>query len=227
MNEGETMTTSQLRRGLGIRLPILAAAALLAGGCASGQPAAPASPPATPSATAPAATAESTTDDGAADAEGALAAPQNASNAFTYNPALAPEGAQIEADVDHRAGVTEVQLDVDGLLPNRGYAAHAHVNACGPTGDAAGPHFQNQVDPAAAPGKPSTDPAYANPQNEIWLDLRTDGDGAGEARAEVPFAFTDRAPGSIVIHEAETTGTAPGQAGSAGARLACVTVPFR
>src|ERR671912_349728 len=111
------MTTSQLRRGLGVRLPILAAAALLAGGCASGQPAAPASPPVTRSATAPSATAESTTDDGAADAEGALAAPQGASNAFTYNPALAPEGAQIEADVDHRAGVTEVQLDVDSLLP--------------------------------------------------------------------------------------------------------------
>ena len=30
-----------------------------------------------------------------------------------------------------------------------------------------------------------------------------------------------------MIHEAETTGTAPGQAGSAGARLACITVPFR
>ena len=81
--------------------------------------------------------------------------------------------------------------------------------------------------PPRRPGKPSTDPAFANPQNEIWLDLRTDGDGDGESRAEVPFAFTDRAPASIVIHEAETTGTAPGQAGSAGARLACVTVPFR
>ena len=60
----------------------------------------------------------------------------------------------------------------------------------------AGPHFQNQVDPAAAPGKPSTDPAYANPQNEIWLDLRTDGDGDGGSRVEVPFTFTDRAPAS-------------------------------
>ena len=220
------MTTSRLRRGLGVRLPILAAAALLAGGCASGQPAAAvrthrrpprrrAPPPGRPR----------PPDD--TDAEGALAPPDRASNAFTYNPALAPEGAQVDVEVDDRGGTTEIRLDVEGLLPNRGYAAHAHVNACGPTGDAAGPHFQNQVDPAAAPGKPSTDPAYANPQNEIWLDLRTDGDGDGEARAEVPFAFTDRAPASIVIHEAETTGTAPGQAGSAGARLACVTVPFR
>ena len=129
-------------------------------------------------------------------------------------------------DVDDRGAATEIRLEVEGLLPNRGYAAHAHVNACGTTGDAAGPHFQNQVDPAAGPGKPSTDPTYANPQNEIWLDLRTDGDGDGEARSEVPFVFTDRAPASVVIHEAEVTGTAPGQAGTAGARLACITVPF-
>ena len=39
--------------------------------------------------------------------------------------------------------------------------------------------------------------------------------------------FTGRAPASVIIHEAEATATAPGQAGSAGARLACITVPFR
>ena len=125
---------------------------------------------------------------------------------------------------DTDGGTTAVQLEVAGLLPGRGYAAHAHVNACGPTGDAAGPHFQNQVDPAAAPGRPSTDPAFANPQNEIWLDLRTDGEGDGESTAEVPFVFADRAPASVVIHEAEVTATTPGQAGSAGARLACLTI---
>ena len=218
------MTTSRLNRGLCVRLPILAVAAVLAGGCASGQPAAPAAPP---SAAAPAATVEPTATADDTDADGVLAAPDRASNAFTYNPALAPEGAGIDVEVDDRGGTTEIRLDAEGLLPNRGYAVHAHVNACGPAGDAAGPHFQNQVDPAAAPGKPSTDPAYANPQNEIWLDLRTDGEGDGGSSAEVPFVFTDRAPASIVIHEAETTGTAAGQAGTAGARLACVTVPFR
>jgi Cu-Zn family superoxide dismutase len=213
----------------GVRLPVVAAAAVLAAGCASGQPAAPASPtPApAPSATAPVAAATTSGGGGGIEAEGVLAAPDRATTAFTYNPALAPEGARIEVESGGRGGSTEIRLDVDGLLPNRGYAAHAHVNACGPTGDAAGPHFQNQVDPAAAPGKPSTDPAYANPQNEIWLDLRTDGNGDGESRAEVPFVFSGRAPASVIIHEAEATGTAPGQAGSAGARLACITVPFR
>jgi Cu-Zn family superoxide dismutase len=215
------------RRGRAGGPAALAAIALLAAGCGSGSGSggpAPATPAAAPAATA--ATA-ATTDADEATATGTLAPPERATNAFTYNPALAPEGATIEVDVTPGSASTEVVLDVEGLLPNRGYAAHAHVNACGPTGDIAGPHFQNRVDPAAAPGKPSTDPAYANPQNEIWLDLRTDGDGDGETRAEVPFTFTDRAPASVVIHEAETTGTAPGQAGSAGARLACITVPFR
>ena len=210
------------RWGRGGGLAVLAAIALLATGCGSGQPAAPATSAATP-----AAAASPTTGGSGTGGEGVLAAPERATTAFTYNPALAPEGATIKVDVETRGGSTEVRLDVDGLLPNRGYAAHAHVNACGPTGDVAGPHFQNRVDPAAAPGKPSTDPAYANPQNEIWLDLRTDGSGDGGSRVEVPFTFTDRAPASVVIHEAETTGTAPGQAGSAGARLACITVPFR
>ena len=232
---GTTMGTfgRGLRRLRGGRLLLVAATALLAAGCGSGSgsgsgQAAPAAPTAAPAATTAASPASPTTGgSGGTGAEGVLAPPERATTAVTYNPALAPEGATIKVDVNARAGSTEVRLDVGGLLPSRGYAAHAHVNPCGPTGDVAGPHFQNQVDPAAAPGKPSTDPAYANPQNEIWLDLRTDGAGAGGSRVEVPFTFTGRAPASVVIHEAEMTGTAPGQAGSAGARLACITVPFR
>jgi len=90
------------------------------------------------------------------------------------------------------------------LLPNRGYAAHAHVNACGATGAAAGPHFQHHIDPAATPQQPSSDPVYANPSNEIWLDLRTNSVGAGTSRTTVPFTFTDRSPGSVVIQVPES-----------------------
>ena len=187
-----------IRWGRGGRPAVLVAIALLAAGCGSGSGSSSGQPAPAPSAAAAAAAAAtaSATDDDEPTADGTLAPPGRATTAFTYNPALAPEGATIEVDVDAGAGSTGIRLAVEGLLPNRGYAAHAHVNGCGPTGDVAGPHFQNQVDPAAAPGKPSTDPAYANPQNEIWLDLRTDGDGDGESRAEVPFAFTDRAPAS-------------------------------
>jgi len=216
-----------MRRWPGVRVPVAVVAALVVAGCASGQPAASSAAPTAPAV--PSATAAPGTTAGGGqetEVEATLAPPDRATTGFTYNPALAPEGATVEVEADARSGSTEIRLDVDGLLPDRGYAAHAHVNPCGPTGDAAGPHFQNNPDPAAAPGKPSTDPAYANPQNEIWLDLRTDGDGDGESQVTVPFTFTDRAPASVVIHEAEATATAPGQAGSAGARLACVTVPF-
>ena len=59
-----------------------------------------------------------------------------------------------------------------------------------------------------------------------WLDLHTDGDGAGHAETEVPFAFTpNRSPRSIVVHEAESTATGAGHAGTAGGRAACLTLP--
>lgn len=211
-------------RRLSARLAIVLLAVLPAVGCASAQPAQPAAT-ATPATTAASAEPTGTAEESDTPvAEGVLAPPERAGDAFTYNPALAPEGAEISVHTDADGGTTAVRLEVAGLLPGRGYAAHAHVNACGPTGDAAGPHFQNQLDPAAAPGRPSTDPAFANPQNEIWLDLRTDGEGDGESTAEMPFVFADRAPASVVIHEAEVTATTPGQAGSAGARLACLTI---
>ena len=195
----------------------LVAVALGATGC--GQPSPPAAAPNAPTPTGQPPPQQIT-------AEGVLAPPDQATNAFTYDPALAPPGARIAVQAGEADGATQIRMEVQGLQPNRGYAAHAHARACGPTGDAAGPHFQNVVDPAANPQQPSTNPAYANPQNEIWLDLRTDGSGNAEVNAEVPFVFTDRAPASVVIHQHEATATAPGQAGSAGGRVACLDVPF-
>jgi Cu-Zn family superoxide dismutase len=139
---------------------------------------------------------------------------------------LAPEGAQLSVEAGESDGFTDVRLEVTGLLPDRGYAAHVHERPCGSTGAAAGPHYQHEVDPAATPEQPSTDPAFANPRNEIWLDLRTDGDGYAEVTAGVPFVFSGRAPASVVIHQSEATATGPGEAGSAGARVACLNVPF-
>ncbi len=159
-------------------------------------------------------------------AEGTLAAADHGSGALTYNPAVAPTGAHLSVTITEDHGDTIVALDAEGLLPDRGYAAHAHVRPCGPTGADAGPHFQNSPDPAASPDHPSTDPAYANPENEVWLDLDTDADGDGHAETDVPFTFEEnRSPRSIVIHEAETTDTDAGHAGTAGARAACITLP--
>ncbi|MGH3721142.1 MAG: superoxide dismutase [Pseudonocardiaceae bacterium] len=159
---------------------------------------------------------------------GTLTTPNPTSKAITYDPDLAPVGAAVTAAlIPSSEGSTTAVFTVSRLLPNRSYAVHAHTTACGATGEAAGPHFQNRMDPAATPQAPSSDPEFANPRNEIWLDVHTDAVGAGTSRTTVPFALTDRVPGSIVVHEAMQTATGPGQAGKAGARIACLTLSGR
>lgn len=156
------------------------------------------------------------------EASGELAPPDEADDAYTYDTDAAPPGAELEVKTPPIESGTQVELAAEGLQPNRAYGAHAHVRECGETGDAAGPHFQNERDPKQGV---SVDPEYANPQNEIWLDFTTDGQGSGSAIAQVPFMFGDRVPASVVLHE-ETTASFQGEAGDAGARLACLNVEF-
>ncbi|KUN97991.1 hypothetical protein [Streptomyces caeruleatus] len=75
------------------------------------------------------------------------------------------------------------------------------------------------------PKQPSVDPAYAIRVNEVWLDLATNKDGSDRSTAIVGWQFREGGARSVVLHE---MGTAmhPGHAGTAGARLACVNVPF-
>ncbi|WP_158850183.1 superoxide dismutase family protein [Saccharothrix deserti] len=204
-----------------MRIVIVMAALCAAAGCGSSDPG-----PAQPAQTQP---AQTTTSEPAASTRhtGTLAPVEAADTAFTYNPAVAPPGAELELEVVEADSMTTVRLSVDRLLPDRGYAIHAHTQPCGRVGTDAGPHYQHEIDPAATPDKPSVDPAYANPQNEIWLDLTTDGQGSGSTEATVPFVFGDRVPASIVVHEQQKTATEHGKAGTAGARLACFTAPFR
>lgn len=154
----------------------------------------------------------------------AFAAPADGSSAFTYSP-LVPVGARVKVDAWYLPdGRTVVVLKASGLTADYEYGAHAHASACGPTGAAAGPHFQFQVDPVA----PSIDPAYANPDNEVWLDFTTDSQGRGWALAVQEWQpHADRRPGSVVLHIEHThDGADGGAAGTAGARLACVSVGF-
>ncbi|MFF4595250.1 superoxide dismutase [Amycolatopsis sp. NPDC001319] len=143
-------------------------------------------------------------------------------HAVTYRTDLVPGGAQahVFGTSAHTTGTTTA-LVVTGLLPNHQYGAHAHANACGPSGDDAGPHFQHTPDPV----KPSVDPTYANPRNEIWLDFTTDHFGTGHAKSTVDWTFGSRRAHSVVIHETHTH-TDAGHAGTAGARLACLDVAF-
>ncbi|QUQ65457.1 superoxide dismutase family protein [Kutzneria sp. CA-103260] len=142
--------------------------------------------------------------------------------AVTYSPDLVPVGSTATvAATPSPNGTTTVVLYVEGLLANHQYGAHVHQRSCGRTPEDAGPHYQNTPDPV----QPSVNPAYANPQNEIWLDFTTDRHGNAWSISSVNWQFTQRHAGSVVIHT-EHTHTDPGSAGTAGARLACVTVDF-
>ena len=130
-----------------------------------------------------------------------VAEPGGGSRAVTYDTAAAPTGAQLSVKITQDAS-TVVALEVDGLLPDHDYAAHAHVNPCGATAADAGAHFQNAAVDADAP-------------NEVRLVLHTDAAGDGQAETEVPFVFSaSRTPGSIVVHDG----------GDDGARVACLTL---
>ena len=78
-------------------------------------------------------------------------------------PRAGPRGRDDQVDVDARGGSTEVRLDVDGLLPSRGYAAHAHVNPCGPTGDVAGPALPEPGRPGGGAGQAVHRPGLRQP----------------------------------------------------------------
>jgi Cu-Zn family superoxide dismutase len=116
---------------------------------------------------------------------------------------------------------TTVRLSATGLLPSRAYGAHLHSKPCAADPDAAGPHYQHRTDPE----KPSVDPSFANPGNEVWLDLTTDPQGAGSATAAQRWAFDELTPPRSLVLHAERTRTAAGVAGTAGERVACLTLP--
>ncbi|WP_419994591.1 superoxide dismutase family protein [Streptomyces boninensis] len=143
------------------------------------------------------------------------------SDAVTYDQKLVPAGAEIGV-VERAAGErTAVLLAVRGLKADREYGAHIHTKPCGADGDAAGPHYQDKADPVT----PSVDPAYANDENEAWLDFKTDGSGRGWSFVKQDWRVRKGEARSVVLHS-EHTHTGHGDAGTAGDRLACFTVPF-
>lgn len=139
--------------------------------------------------------------------------------AITYNTTRVPVGADVSVVQLQGGGGTLTVLAVHGLPANQQFGAHVHQNACGKSPEDAGSHYQHKVDPK----QPSVNPAYANAQNEIWLDFTTDNNGFGHAVSTVAWMFDNRPHKSIVIH-AQHTITTPGKAGTAGDRLACINL---
>jgi Cu-Zn family superoxide dismutase len=154
---------------------------------------------------------------------GTFAPYSDGADAVTYDQALVPTGATAELTVTGTDGGTTVLLVLSNLRKAHDYGAHLHTKPCGKAPIDSGPHLQHRADPAASVSPPSVDPSYANPTNEVWLDFTTDGDGAGQASATLDWTF-DPAPRSLVIH-AQATKTAAGQAGTAGARVGCLSLP--
>ncbi|GAA2336123.1 hypothetical protein GCM10009854_10050 [Saccharopolyspora halophila] len=142
--------------------------------------------------------------------------------AITYDPDQVPIGSRIKVNSQSTDGKSKVTIDVQGLQPDRDYGAHVHVNKCGQDSKESGPHYQEKPDPV----KPSVDPAFANPQNEVWLDFHTDGEGNGHATAEGNWSLATRDDAQSVVIHAQPTSSEPGQAGDAGDRLACITADF-
>lgn len=142
--------------------------------------------------------------------------------AITYDEELVAAGSRVAVEARPVGGSTTVKLAVRGFEPDHHYGAQVHTRSCGAAPDDAGPHFQYDVDPV----QPSVDPAFTNPQNEIWLDLTTDDTGAGTAETTVAWVFPDdRRPGSVVIGATPTT-TGSQAADPVAARAGCVSVDF-
>jgi Cu-Zn family superoxide dismutase len=141
--------------------------------------------------------------------------------AITYNPALVPAGAKVTVASIAKGAETQVNLNVTGLQANHMYGAHAHTKPCGAKPTDSGPHYQNTPDPV----QPSVDAAFANANNEVWLDFTTDAKGDATASATVKWQFRTGSANAVVIHAAHTS-TEQGKAGTAGDRLACVTAAF-
>ena len=152
---------------------------------------------------------------------GAFELAPKGTTAITYDAKVVPVGATAAVEVGMTAvGTVVVGLTVSGMIPKRAYGAHLHTQPCTATPDGAGPHYQHRADPS----KPSVDPAFANPGNEVWLDFRADDRGAARISSEQKWSFNPvNPPRSLVVH-AEPTRTEAGKAGTAGARVACLTL---
>ncbi|WP_030299770.1 superoxide dismutase family protein [Streptomyces katrae] len=141
--------------------------------------------------------------------------------AVTFDTKAVPDGSKVTVTERVEGDGTHVDLRLHGVAANRTFGAHVHQKPCGSKPNDSGPHYQNTVDPK----QPSTNPAYANPRNETWLDITTDGHGDGSSASTTAWRYRDGQARSVVIHE-HATHTDPGTAGTAGARLACINVPF-
>jgi superoxide dismutase, Cu-Zn family len=124
--------------------------------------------------------------------------------AVTYDQTSVPEGSRVKVvEWPNEKGGLNVTLRVRRLAPSRRYDAYVYTRPCGATPAAAGRRTQD------APR------AEHCPQNEVWLNFKTNRRGDATARAAQYWIFEPGEANSVVIHSHTSK-----------ARVACVTVPF-
>ncbi|HEU4578055.1 MAG TPA: hypothetical protein VFS67_07365 [Polyangiaceae bacterium] len=122
-------------------------------------------------------------------------------------------GASASAQAFDDGGKLRIELSVSGFPASRAFGSHLHRLACDDAMKAGG-HYQNMPFPA---GGMASDPMYANPSNEAWLDFTTDAAGKGEQEAVVDWIPRSGEARAIIFHHMAT-----GTGGVAGAKLACL-----
>jgi Cu-Zn family superoxide dismutase len=144
---------------------------------------------------------------GASVAAAAGGSARSAGPDFTYDATFARARARVHV-VRTGSGGTHVTLHVTGVAgaAGRTFGAHVHQRPCGPSGGAAGPHYQH----AGAVGDLE--------QRELWLDFTVNAAGNGHAVAVRPWALDESSPRSVIVHALATDPVS----GAAGARLACI-----
>jgi len=152
--------------------------------------------------------------------------------AITYDRAFVPAASAISVTQRRVGRGTDVGVALHRMRPGHTFGVDVHTKPCADGRGDSGPRYQHRVDPV----QPSADPAYANPRNEVRLDMRTDRRGAARRSVHRDWRFRKGAARSVVLHEHATgtgagteagTGTGAGNgADRAGDRVACFTVPF-
>lgn len=133
------------------------------------------------------------------------------------NPTTGIQGTAVAvrtSGADGGAGI-EVTLMVSGLPNNREFGSHLHKAEC--EMGMAGGHYQH----VPAPDGGATNPMFANPDNEVWLDFTTGGTGTATSKATVDFVPPVGSAKAIIVHDRKT-----GDGGVAGPKLACLPFAF-
>jgi Cu-Zn family superoxide dismutase len=127
------------------------------------------------------------------------------SPAVTYDRSSVRLGSRVQVLEEHNnTGGLVVQLGVWGLTPNRNYNAYVYTRPCGLTPASAGKRTQNG---------PSNE---HYPQNEVWLNFKTNVRGAAHSQVSQNWTFNADQANSVVLLMS-----------NAARVVACVTVPFK